>query len=153
MEIQVKGLKELDNALSRFPDELQRKVLMQALRKAAKPMRDDVASRAPIRNPEEDHSPYLLKRTRSRIATAPGNLVASVTLRMRTIRGIPTALIGWRKRAFYGMFLEFGRSDQPAQPFMRPAFDAGYQQLLRDFAFELRLGIERAAKKFYKKAS
>lgn len=146
-EIEVRGLAELERALSRFPQELQRRELAKAWRKAGKIMRDDARDRAPVRQVTDSG----FGRSRKGRVRTPGFLASQMKLIVNTINGIPTALIGWSKAAFYGSFLEYGTSKIAARPFMRPAFDTTVQPVIREFAFQLRLGIERTAKIFYNK--
>lgn len=50
----------------------------------------------------------------------------------------------------YGMFVEFGvksRANYPAQPFMRPTFDATADSIIELFAAKLREDLEEAVKK------
>ena len=147
VEIKITGLAELDRALERFPLELQRKELAGAWRKAGKIMAEDAKDRAPVR--VATHEGF--GKASGEHIRAPGFLKASIRLTVRTINGIPTALIGWSRAAFYGAFQEFGTSRQAAKPFMRPAFDSTAPAVIREFAFHLRLGIERTAKKLYAK--
>jgi len=149
MQMQVSGLKELVAALRKFPEELARREIAKALRPSAEIMRTDIAFRAPVRDVEDGD--FLKERKRGRV-TAPGHLKAHIVLRMRTVQGIPTALIGWAKSAFWGAMNEWGTSRQPPRPFARPGFDSTAPEVLREFAFRLRLGVERTAKKLYAKA-
>ena len=58
----------------------------------------------------------------------PGNLKASiyqVYSKDRSVNGKQTYQISFnRKKAFYGWFVEFGTAKTPAQPFIRPSYDA-----------------------------
>jgi HK97 gp10 family phage protein len=47
--------------------------------------------------------------------------------------------------AYYGIFPEFGTAKQPAQPFMRPGFEATKMHVVSTFIRELRKGVSRAA--------
>lgn len=147
VQIKITGLAELDRALERFPQELQRKALADAWRKAGRIMAADAKDRAPVRVATEGG----FGKASGKSIRAPGFLKSSIRLVVKNVNGIPTAFIGWGKAAFYGAFQEFGTSRQAAKPFMRPAFDSSVQEVIREFAFQLRLGVERTAKKFYAK--
>jgi HK97 gp10 family phage protein len=49
--------------------------------------------------------------------------------------------------AFYWLFVEFGTVKQPAQPFLRPAFDVGKQGFLDNFTTDLTKAIETAVRR------
>jgi HK97 gp10 family phage protein len=49
--------------------------------------------------------------------------------------------------AFWGYFLEYGTVNMPAQPWMRPAFDAFVGRATQVQIDRLKVGVERAAKK------
>lgn len=44
--------------------------------------------------------------------------------------------------AYYGLYLEFGTRKMKAQPFMRPAFDNNFHQVLSDYADALKQKLE-----------
>jgi HK97 gp10 family phage protein len=55
--------------------------------------------------------------------------------------GRATYRVSWNKtHAFYGRFIEFGTSKAPAQPFLRPAYDAARNKAIQ--AAQSRLSIE-----------
>lgn len=49
--------------------------------------------------------------------------------------------------AWYGIFKEFGTAKMPAEPFLRPAFEARKMQALSTFTRELRKSVDRAVKR------
>lgn len=58
------------------------------------------------------------------------------------------AILGVRAEAFYAVdFVEVGTSKQPAQPWLRPAFESTKQQQTSELATELRLAITEAARR------
>lgn len=125
----VNGAAELDRVLKLLPKQIGAKVLQGAVMAGAKPIQEEAQRLAP---------------------RATGKLAANIIrARPRRERGrarrVGAVLIGPSTRAFYGLFLEFGTSTIPAQPFLRPAFDAKAGEALARIGAELGKRIERAA--------
>jgi len=53
---------------------------------------------------------------------------------------------------FVGVFQEFGTVVHGAQPFMRPAWDAGRDKVLKDFGVQLWKAIARTVKRLARQA-
>lgn len=67
--------------------------------------------------------------------------------------GIAAVSVGARRipkigEVFYGRFLEFGTVKQAPRPWLRPAFDSTYQQVVRRMADRLQARVIAAARKF-----
>jgi HK97 gp10 family phage protein len=108
------GGKELQAALKDLSQRVTRKVLLVALEDAAEPIR----RRASVLAPRGDSSGVTL---RDEIVVGPA--------RGTDTREVAIA-IGPSTRAFYGSFVELGTSQQPARPYLRPAFDEGAEKAL-----------------------
>ena len=83
---------------------------------------DEVKARAP--RSEKAHFTKGKKQS-----YAPGNLQAAIYQAFdndASVTGKSASYgISWnKKKAFYGRFVEFGTKRMPAQPFLRPSFDA-----------------------------
>ena len=101
--VEVKGLKELDRKLKQLEPKLAKKVMRKAVSAGAEVIRKEARQLAPRR------TGFLIK-----------NIIKSVKRRGSTV----VAKIGTTKRAFYGIFVEFGtKTGTPMKPFLRPAFD------------------------------
>lgn len=135
----VEGLAELKRAMAQVPIELQGKVALELLRKAAGPMRDEARARAPARTGRLRKNIYV---ARARDSTQQNPLVV-VRVRRRGKAGDP-------QNAYYWLFQEFGTSTQRAQPFMRPAFEATKQQSLDILTKVTAEQVEKAARKVAK---
>ncbi|MCB1567827.1 MAG: HK97 gp10 family phage protein [Xanthomonadales bacterium] len=156
--ISIRGLEKTVKALRSLPAELGSKgggPIRGALFAAGRLIRDDAQSRAPIGNG----------------TPKPGNLRANIFLyRDRNpqssgaaehyIIGVRTGRKLSRKRKFkfsgglrvltggdawYWFWVEFGTKKQPAQPFMRPAFEANKRRAVVVFGRELRKMVSKAA--------
>lgn len=60
---------------------------------------------------------------------------------------------GSRGRAFIMRFMEFGTFNQPARPFMRPAWDQVRGHLIADVTARLRPAFEKVVRKYAKRAA
>jgi HK97 gp10 family phage protein len=82
----------------------------------------------------------------------PGNLAKGIaTKRLKRGAGKAEYEVRWKAKRkgdpFYGLFQEFGTSKQPAQPFMRPAFEATKDQALAAMQARLKRRIDLANKR------
>lgn len=113
MKVRVQIQDSLTASLAKLPTAVNRTVQVAALKAGAEPMRADAESRAPY--DPEGGAPHL----KSEI------VIAVPTESQLAATGNETAVVwvGPTKRAFWGLFQEFGYGPGPAQPFMRPAFD------------------------------
>lgn len=90
----------------------------------------------------------ILQSAQQLVPVATGLLRSLLRVRVsRDGLGAQIGLIGKRanRKAFYGRFVEFGTREQPAQPFLTPAFEAERQRLLQDARKEIGKALERAS--------
>jgi HK97 gp10 family phage protein len=141
---QIKGLKELYEALQTLPVKLERNVMRSALRAGMKVIMEEAKSNVPART---------------------GALRDSFKISTRLRKGTVTAKVSvGNEKAFYGRFVEFGTAAHviaaknkgqlmffaggfyrsvshpgaKARPFMRPALDNKADDALRAFAAKVR---------------
>lgn len=114
----------------------QKAAVRQAMRKAAKPIVDDAIANAP-----EDQGD--LKKS----IKVGSTLNKSQRKQARAIRenGAVQQYIGSTDRKSH--LLEFGTVSQNAQPYLRPAWDSGKDQYLKDLGRELEITIQKAIKR------
>ncbi|BCJ86454.1 HK97-gp10 family putative phage morphogenesis protein [Effusibacillus dendaii] len=98
MSVEVDGLQQLFSGLDRLSDEM-RDAIWKQIKQSAKELRKDAQSRAPARADQR------LKKS----------------IRVQYDEDALEAVIG--PKVFYAHFLEFGTVQQPAQPYMTPAFE------------------------------
>jgi HK97 gp10 family phage protein len=140
----ITGIKELDTALKQLEPKLQKKVLRQAMRESLKPVRSAVKAEAPVGE--------------------TGDLAKSVKIKSGkrkkdTIRlNVQIGAGDFKGATYYAAFVEYGhhigsrklgdaRTLQPANDYMKRAFDQTKEQA-RETARRLILaGIEREASK------
>lgn len=129
----IEGLRELERALADLPRSTGRGVLRRVLKKAAEPIAADAEANAP-RN----------TGALSREVTVASRLTRhQARMQRRMGKSEMEMHIGVRRTA--GVQNEFGNANQPAQPFMRPAWDANKDSALRTIADDLGSEIEKAA--------
>lgn len=136
VSLTLDGGPELERKLAELTAELQREVLLAAMLAAGEPIRQEAASRAPVRK-----------------GSGGGTLARSVTVEAGK-KQKPSVRVGVGKEGWYGGFVERGtrqrrtkkgadRGRASAQPFLRPALDAKRDEALREFiaVIRARLGL------------
>ena len=104
------------------------KALRAALTAAAKPVVEEAKKRVPVRT-----------------GKLRDNIVKSVSASGK--RGA-FARIGFRRKAFYGQFVETGTSKMPARPFLRPALDNKGKEAVDIFTVRLKKRIDKITAAF-----
>lgn len=139
MQIQLHGHKELDRALRELPKAVGRAALQRALKRAGEPVRAAAEALAPRATGElaesmEIRATLKASQRRGRIKGGPVEMFIGST--------DPKAHL-----------LEFGTSKMPAQPFMRPAWDANKDRVLRTLKDEIWRSLATAARRLAKQAA
>lgn len=119
------GLGELKLKFQKLSKGMQRKAMREAIRKAATP----VVTRARKEIDVRDRTGFLRKNIAMTV-TASGT--------------IAIALIGMRRKAFYGAFFELGTYFFKARPWLRPALIKSKNLVIERFARGLKTGINKA---------
>ncbi len=112
ISMRFEGGEELAAALAKLPAKLSKKVLVEALMGAAEPIRKAASAHAARRAPAPDLADH--------IGVAKAEYGEQATVK-----------VGPEKGFAYGLPLEIGTIDTPAQPFMRPAFDENVERSLK----------------------
>ena len=142
--MRVTGLKEANDALMGMKGATARGVVRRVLTAAAEPMAKDMADRAPRGTGYlADHIDTGIRLSRRQ---------AKVSRKESDVEVYAGAT-----RVDQAVYQEFGTVDQPAQPFARPAYEAGKRRALEDIktglGVEIKKTAERAARKAAKKAA
>ncbi len=142
---EIEGFDKLQRELKRADDKVKRRELLKLIRSTTRPTIQAARSRAPISSePHERYSGGQVVRTYD-----PGNLRRSIGNITSKSRQYPSILVGPRAGAkkkndgFYGHFVEFGTVNQPAQPFMKPAYESTGQGASRTLADKVAKKIEK----------
>ncbi len=145
INVEVRGLKELEKALSEFTPQMEKKALRKAIGAAAKVFRNEARNNAPrktgklrrsIRSEVKKSSMFTYE---GRVGPAKGmrygHLVEFgtkpheiVTKQKRMLANIKTGIVFGRKVRHPGM---------AGKPFLTPAFDGGHMRALDAFRYEL----------------
>lgn len=131
MSIKIEGAKELEKTLLGLEPKLGKKIIRQAMKKAAKPIHAAARQMAPV------VTGALRKSIKIRVMKRKKHRYGVV---------IGTAAKWFTGETFYGAFAEFGTKKQPAKPFLRPAFDAYHKDALKIFISEIRKGLAAITK-------
>ena len=149
------GGKDIEAALKALGDpKAIRRAALFGLRKAAEPMRDKAKSLAPrdVGNLEESIKIGSAKRKRGGDGDEAG-VIIGIDRSVQPARDVPRADGNGTYRdpgvAGVAPIKEFGAPEinQPAEPFMRPAFDSEKERTPARVADHLWPAIERAAKR------
>ena len=154
--IKVHGLPELSQTLMKLPAELEKRVIMGALRAAAQTIRKEAIVRAPVLQiPDPRRRAGTLKKNISvrRVKGKTAVYVGVFGASRKKIAAFKAA--GGGKGAnnpddpYYWRWVEFGAPGRrlPAQPFLRPAFEAKKYEALRMFEVYMRKRLAKEARK------
>jgi HK97 gp10 family phage protein len=139
VEVQVTGLKELNDRLLALPDRLAKNALRAAVNAAAQTIRKEAKLRAPKQTGTLKRALYA-KQIRERSGIDKQTYFVSV----RT--GAKRGKDGKKddsQDAYYWKFVEFGTVNMAAKPFLRPAFEAKKRDAVVAMAAKLRQRIEK----------
>lgn len=151
VKMHLEGADELIAALRALPDALTKKVVQDALMKAAEPIAADAKARAPRKTGK------LAKKI------GVGTRLTKQQRRGRAMQGMAEAFVGTSAR--HGVLEEFGSGPRrqkktgrftgqaPAKPFLRPAWEAGKNASLDAIGEALWVEIEKAAAHLGRKAA
>jgi HK97 gp10 family phage protein len=150
LTVKITGEKELDRILSNLPKAFTDKVLVSAFKKAADPVVKAAKARVPVGN--KPHMRYSGGRV---VATYyPGNLQKSIgAMQVKDKKGNKAVLVKprrgakWKNDGYYAHLVEFGTSNSPAQPYMRPAFDSTKALVNATVKKEIHIAFIKHAKK------
>ena len=123
----IVGGRELDAALRKLPNEMDRaQVMTNALAAGARVIRDEAKLAVPV-DTGILHDSIVVRRARGRLGQV---------------------FVGFRQPTSRRAHLtEYGTSTTSAQPFMRPALDAGARAAINEIGRALKKGIDKAAAK------
>lgn len=117
--MEFSGGQELAAQLAQLPFALSLSIRIEALKKAAEPIRSRAESLAPRSGESKRHlQDNIVIQAVTRVGSTEGG-------RWEQKEGEAWVAVGPKKAFFYGIFQEYGTVHHRAQPFMRPAFDGG----------------------------
>lgn len=175
--VKIEGLKELDQALGELSKATARNTMRRALISAAEPMRAAAERNAPILTGQLSRSIAISAsigqkndpgkaayaktmagggtRTQAREALITARRAAGVGESFAEVYLGPT--VSGKRNSIKAIVQEFGSVKQPAQPYMRPAFDSQARNVLNRISGELKTEVDksvaRAARRAARKAA
>ena len=139
IKVKVEGLRELDKALMTMKQSTARGVVRRVLLKAAQPIADDMAGRAPRDTGYlKDHIFTGTKLTKDQARKSPKQSNVEV--------------FAGAYNAMQAKWVEFGTEKAPPNAFARPAWDAGKMKALGDIKTGLGDEIAKTAARAAKRA-
>ena len=144
--ITFEGGRELMAALEELQGSVQRPVMRRAATKALKPFLDEVKTLAPV---AEKQGGALRD---SYVIGGPSKLTPKQKGRARRLKDSEVEVYAGTSNPA-GLLQEFGTVDQPAQPHVRPAWDATQDNVLTTFTREMTVEIEKARQRAARKAA
>ena len=150
----TKGYKELSKQLSAMGRAVGGKTLRSAALSAMLPALREAQASAPRANPPYEYNGRLVdpypKKTYKGRRVAPGFASRNIARKAKLSRDGRTAtvMLGVKPEAFYAIqFIEFGTSRIPKRPWLEPAFRRSLPAVDSRFKEQLKLKIDKAAKK------
>lgn len=147
-KVEVSGLRELDAALHQLPRAAAKSTLRRVGKRALTPMAEQARSKAPddpvTPAPDLHRSIAISSRQKS------GRQIA----RLKEGKSSVNVFMGPTPDGYpQAMPQEFGSIHHPAQPFMRPAWDANKVRALEIVKSDLGKEIDKTAKRLAKRAA
>jgi len=118
--VKITGLRELEQKLRDETKKVAKRTLRRAAKDASEIWENAISERAPA---------------------LTGFLKSQITMSSKATGGDEGSLqvmVGPSKKAYYGIFQEFGTRFQKANPFMRPAFEQTKDEVLNVFVENLK---------------
>ncbi|WP_315924834.1 HK97-gp10 family putative phage morphogenesis protein [Mesorhizobium sp. SP-1A] len=162
--LKIEGLAELQRGLEQFKKSTQRGILERALKRAAKPIVDAAKTAAPVRTGalRKSIGMEVIRHNAGKAAFAEAMRGgASKEEAAIAARGANRAAAGQgasatvrvQATAPHAIFAEFGTRHSGAQPFMGPALRQGERSVPRDIAADLKIEMEKSAKRIAARAA
>jgi HK97 gp10 family phage protein len=122
--ITIKGLNELGQRLQIFSNKIANEVTLEGVKEGAMIFRDEAIGNVP---PNRRGTYHWLKVKGEYVKIWPGNLAKNIFI--KRAKKMPSGTIRYevflrKHHAWYGLFVERGRSNMAANPFMARAFEA-----------------------------
>jgi HK97 gp10 family phage protein len=136
--IEIKGLRELDQAIRALPEEMQTQVVRAGLQAAGQVLVDGMAQRAP-----KDPKHRVVRRG----SAFPFPLFQSIGMKVSLAKNQARVVVGPLSRAFWGRFQELGTRYQIPQPFMKPTLEADGERAVTAFAVKAREKLDQVVRK------
>ena len=164
INVSIEGLRELDEALGELPKATGRNVMRRALMAAVGPIVEDAQRLAPVRSGRLQKSIMVSTKASKRLGLSEyaevmrgGGSQSEAYAAMRAVRASNTAntamqvYVGPSRAAPHAHLVEFGSANNSPQPFLRPAWDAGWRTALESIKGHMRGEIDKAVVRLARK--
>jgi len=141
--ITSKGINEVGARLMAFSEKLSNKIIRDAANEAAVIFKDEAVNN--ITSTCSNTKVHNLKVKGVYIEIKPGNLAKNIkikTLKKMKDRSINIEVYLKKKHAYYGIWVERGRSNMAANPYMARAFEAKRGEVPDIFRRKIEQGIQ-----------
>lgn len=156
LSVNIKGLKELGQAMNSLERKVRNSIGVKAMRKGGAVIKNQARANAPVL----EHSVSHRKRGTLKKAISAstkigenGSVTTKIFVRKLKISKITAFKSNGKNSSanpddpYYWRFVEFGTSKMPAKPFLRPAFTAKKEQASREIIMTLQDEILRGGRK------
>lgn len=152
-KVKLSGFRELDKALSELPKATAKNVLRRIAKGALAPMADNAQRLAPRDTGDLQVSIVVSEKRTRRAKQAPKRQKVNGKWRSDPSTGIEMAMgpASGKGVLNYATFREFGRVNQAAHPYMRPAWNGGAEGALDYIKDNLSEAIDKAAARVAKR--
>ena len=152
--IKVHGLQELSQTLMKLPAELEKRVIMGALRAAGQTIRKEAMARAPIlQEPDPRRRAGTLRKSIS-VRRVKGKVAVYVGVFGLSGKRMAEFKAGGGKKGannpddpYYWKWVEYGTKKMAARPFLRPAFEAKKFEAIRLFEAYMKKRLDKEVRK------
>jgi HK97 gp10 family phage protein len=152
--IKLQGFRALADTLHRLPEAMRKRIVVRAVRAAAKPVEADAKRRAPeLKKPDKRRKRGTLKgaiRTRAMMDRSLDGAAVKVGVKPLSRKAIRDFKQRTGKDSnenpddpFYAHMVEKGTSKMQAQPFVRPALEAKRFVAIEEMRASIKKDIER----------
>ena len=137
-KFEMQGTKELVEVLKKLPADMQKRILMQAVRAGGQILRKEMIANVPAESGRLRKS-IAIERMKIRRSNDDGaHIVVGISSKNDDKENK-------RWPQVYGRMLEFGTSKMAARPWARPAFEKVREQIIQLWIKKLSEGIEQSA--------
>ena len=153
-DIKISGLAELSQCLKALEKNVGKRIARKAMNAGAMELKQEIKHRVPIL---KEKVPHRRKGTLKRNIRSKTKVLRNGQVKTRSwVKSLSGKKVSAFKQAtgknaalnpndpFYWWFVEFGTAKMPAQPFMRPSFEAKKEATAKVIVQTLKEDIEKA---------
>jgi HK97 gp10 family phage protein len=148
--VTVTGADEIEQKLARLPVIAAKAIIKIALQRAGKIWADEMRARVRrgfhvFKSGQAKYKGVRIQGRSRDFGVLSRSIGSQVIVAADGLGG--QVKVGPRKKAYWGLFLEFGTKRQPAFPFIRPAFETKKEAVLENFLETCKEELDKAGLK------